>query len=517
MSNFTTSRRQFLQIAAYGGAATLASGFPGISWSASDGTLTVRFDREMESLDPGYYVGGHPPNDVNWCVMPALVHYGVDQGRAIWVPSPYVESVAATDSTHIDFTLKSGLMWSGGFGEVTAEDVAYSYDRMKTSEWKGDYVAYDRVDIKSKYSGTIVLNQPFSPFLTATLASGTGIIVCKKAVEAAGGKYTVDIPATCGPYVYEHKQAQYVKLRPNPEWTGAKPAYANIDCIFVTEAEAGSLAYEAGELDCTKITSNSYARYQKNLPPNSKLTVAGALQYMWLGLNTEHPKLKDPKVRKAIQHAVDQASIIQGAYSGTAEPSFGIVCPGLVGKRDKAAYSYDPAKAKSLLNEAGASGLKLTLRTLNNQERILAAQIIQANLAAIGVTVEVIPLDSGPFWEMGQESKGDTWKDLELWIMRFGAGPDPYEPFQWFVRDQVGVWNWERWSSDEFESLFAQGVAETDPAKRHSIYIRMQEIMEETGGYVWLTHEPEVFIHRADIEAHFAPSGEMQMAYFQPR
>ena len=203
------------------------------------------------------------------------------------------------------------------------------------------------------------------------------------------------------------------------------------------------------------------------------VTVAGALQYMWMGINTEHPKLKDIRVRRAIQHAVDQASIIQGAYSGTAEPSFGVVCPGLVGKRDQASYSYDPGKARDMLNEAGASGLKLTLRTLNNQERILAAQIIQANLAAIGITVEVIPLDSGPFWEMGQESKGDTWKDLELWIMRYGAGTDPYEPFQWFVRDQVGIWNWERWSSDEFEDLFAQGVAETDPDKRHKIYIRM--------------------------------------------
>jgi peptide/nickel transport system substrate-binding protein len=362
-----------------------------------------------------------------------------------------------------------------------------------------------------------VLNQPFSPFPLATLASGTGVIVCKKAVEEAGGKYTVDIPATCGPYVIaEHKQAQFVKMRPNPDWTGPKPAYANIDCIFVTEDEAGALAFEAGELDCTKITSNSYARYQKELPANSKLAVAGALQYMWMGLNIEHPKLQDIKVRQAIQHAVDKDSIIQGAYSGTAEPSFGVVCPGLVGRRLETGYSYDPAKAKALMDESGVSGLKLTLRTLNAQERILAAQIIQANLAAIGITVEIIPLDSGPFWEMGQESKGETWKDLELWIMRFGSGPDPYEPFQWFVREQVGIWNWERWSSDEFEDLFAKLVAETVPEERHKIAIRMQEIMEETGGYVWLTHEPEVFIHRADVEAHFAPSGEMQLGYFKP-
>ncbi|HSF95202.1 MAG TPA: ABC transporter substrate-binding protein [Thermohalobaculum sp.] len=517
MTDYAQNRRQFLQTVAFTGTAGLAAGaFPGISFSQSGNTLTVRFDREMESLDPGYYVGGHPPNDVNWCVMPALVHYGYKDGQAVWVPSPFVESVAVTDPTHIDFTLKSGLMWSGGNGELTTEDVAYSYDRMKESEWKGDYAAYDHVEIKDKYNGTIVLNQPFSPFMTTTLASGTGIILCKKAVEAVGGKYTVEIPATCGPYVMEHKQAQYVKLRPNPDWTGAKPAYENIDCLFVTEDEAGALAYEAGELDCAKITSNSYARYKKELPANSKLSVAGALQYMWMGINTENPKLQDIRVRQALQYAVDKDSIIQGAYAGTAEPSFGVVCPGLVGRRLETSYSYDPAKAKALLDEAGVSGLTLTLRTLNAQERVLAAQIIQANLAAIGVTVEIIPLDSGPFWEMGQESKGETWKELELWIMRYGSGPDPYEPFQWFVRDQVGIWNWERWSSDEFEALFKELVSESDVDKRHSIAIRMQEIMEGTGGYVWLTHEPEVFIHRADITAQFAPSGEMQLGYFAP-
>lgn len=514
MDKLSHSRRQFLQTVAFAGAAGLVGTFPGISYSAEGDTLTVRFDREIESFDPGYYVGGHPANDVNWAVMPALVHYAEGGG---WQPTPFVESVVVRDAQHIDFTLTPGLMWSGGNGELTAEDVAYSYSRMTESEWKGDFTAFERVDIKDKYSGTIVLNQPFSPFMSATLASGTGVIQCKKAVEAAGGKYTIEHPATCGPWIIsEFKQAQILRLRPNPEWTGPKPAYANIDCIFVAEDEAAALAYEAGEVDCAKITSNSYARYLEETPPNSKLTVAGALQYMWMGMNTENPKLADPKLRRAIQYAVDQDAIIQGAYSGTAEPSFGVVSPGLVGRRTSAGYSYDPAKAKQLVEEAGATGLNLTLRTLNAQERLLAAQIIQANLAAIGINVEIIPLDSGPYWEMGQESKGDTWKDLELWIMRYGSGPDPFEPFQWFVRDQVGIWNWERWSSDEFEELFGKLVAETNPDERAKIAFRMQEIMEDTGGYVWLVHEPEVFIHRADIDAKFAPSGEMILNHFEP-
>ena len=510
----TISRRHFMQAAAFAGTAGLSGVFPGMSFAQDGRKLTVRFNRDFDSLDPGFYVGGHPNNDVNWCCMPSLVHYGFRDGQATWIPSPFVESVVARDSTHIDFRLKQGLMWSNGFGELTTDDVAFSYERMTTSEWKSDYVAFDRVDIMDRYSGTIVLNQPFAPFMNTTLASGTGIILSRKATESVGGKFTTEVPATCGPYVYAWTQGQHVKLTRNPEWTGDAPYFDSIDALIVTEDDSAALAFEAGELDCTQISSEALARYKEKPPADSALTVAGALQYMWLGMNTEHPKLKDLRVRRAIQSAVDQASIIQGAYAGTAEASYGVVSPGLVGKRDSAGYSHDPGMARSLIEEAGASGLELTLRTLNNQERILAATIIQANLAEVGINVTVMPLDAGPFWEMGQESKGDTWKDLEIWIMRFGSGPDPYEPFQWFIRDQVGIWNWERWSSDEFEELFKMGIEEVDSNERAKIYTRMQEIMEETGAYVWLTHEPEVFIHRSDISAKFAPSGEMQLPYF---
>ena len=515
MKKINLSRRAILQSLAYGSAFSVAASLPGVSLSASGGKLTVRFNRDMDSLDPGYYVGGHPDNDVNWACMPALVHYEYVDGMAVWAKSPFVESVEVVSPTRIEFTLKSGLMWSNGYGEVTAEDVGFSYDRMSESEWKGDYVAYDRTEISDKYSGAIILKKAFAPFMTQTLASGTGVIISKKATEAVGGKFTNEVPATCGPYVMEWKQGQYVRLTRNSEWNGELPQFDEIYCPIVTEDSAAALAFEAGELDVCQISSDTYARYQKSPPANSKLTVAGALQYMWLGMNTDHPKLKDIKVRQAIQHAIDINAVNQGAYSGTAELSYGIICPGLIGKRNATNYTYDPVKARSLLDEAGVKNLSVTLRTLNNQERVLASQIIQANLGAIGINVEILPLDSGPFWEMGQESKGDTWQDMEIWLMRYGAGPDPYGQFQWFVRDQVGIWNWERWSSDEFEKLFVELVAVSDSDERHKIAIRMQEIMEETGAYVFLTHEPEVFVHKDNVSPRFAPSGETMLSYFQ--
>src|SRR3546814_12005099 len=87
-----------------------------------------------------------------------------------------------------------------------------------------------------------------------------------------------------------------------------------------------------------------------------------------------------------------------------------------------------------------------------------------------------------------------------MYLMRFCTNPDPQEATQWFTRDQIGVWNWERWKNDEYDALYKQGIAESDPEKRDAIYLRMQEIMEDTGAYVWINPEPEVFVHRKDIK-----------------
>lgn len=517
MTLLEINRRRFLATTAAAGAIGVIGPFGAAippAWAA--GTIKVRIDKDINSLDPGYMVGGSDI-EVQKAVLPILVDYTYDAGGQLgWMPSIYVESFVQRDPTHLDFKLKPGFMWTNGFGELTAEDVKFSYERMKVSDWKGNYDAMERVDVTDKYSGTIVLKQPFAPFIQTTLCGGTGVIVCKAAVEKQPeGKYTTEIPATCGPYLFKWTPKQTLEFVPNPDWTGPKPAYETVHGVIIDEDRSAELAYEAGEVAVTQITPATYARYKNEPPPNTTLQVAGALQYMWLGMNTEHPKLSDIRVRKAIQHAVDADAIIQGAYSGTTERSYGIICPGLVGKRNETKYSYDPEKAKSMLAEAGVSGLELELRTLNVQERILACQIIQAQLGAVGIAVKVIPLESGPFWDMGLESKGETWKDLQLWLMRYGTNPDPQEATQWFVSSQVGIWNWERWKDKEFDELYEQGIAESDPDKRSVIYRRMQEIMEDTGAYVWINHEAEVFAHQNSVKPNFAPSGEMHFRMFE--
>jgi peptide/nickel transport system substrate-binding protein len=509
MSMFKLDRRSFLATSGAIGAA----GFFGLPLFAGEAMaqakkLIVRVDSDINLLDPAYMVGGSEI-EIQKAVLPALVEFDGSDGSYGWRPSVYVEKFEQRDDTHFDFTLKPGFMWTGGNGELTAEDVKYSYERMKTGDWKGNFEQLDRVDVTDKYSGTLVLSQPFAPFVIIALASGTGGILSKAAMaKVEGGKYTTEIPATCGPYLFEWVPQQKFVFKANPDWTGPKPAFEEVECLIIQEGSAAELAFEAGEVMATKISAATHARYLEKPPANSTVTVAGALQYMWLGMNTENEKLADIKVRQAIQHAVDAQQVIDGAYSGTTEKSNGIICPGLIGHRKATKYIYDPARARALLAEAGVSGLELELKTLNVQERVLAAQIIQAQLQAIGITVKVIPVDEGPFWEMGDQEKGD-YKNLQIWLMRFGTNTDPYEATQWFTSDQVGVWNWERWKSEEFDRLYKEGQVESDEAKRAEIYLRMQEIMEDTGAYVWINHEPEAFVHRTDLNVTVMPSGEM--------
>ncbi|HUF86689.1 MAG TPA: ABC transporter substrate-binding protein [Thermohalobaculum sp.] len=514
MRIWNISRRHFFATTAAAGAVSAIGGLP-FGAKAQAQRLNLRFDGDNDILDPGYMSGG-TEIETQKQIFPFLAEYDLSGETFDWRPTYYVKSLVERDPTHIDFELQDGLEWSDGFGPVRASDVKYSYERMKGTDWAGYFEAMEGVDVTGDLTGTIVLNKPFAPFIMITLCHGPGAVLCEKAVEEAGGQFTIDPPAICGPYSYEQIPGQRTIFSPNPLWTGPKPDFENVVAHIISEVKAAELAFEAGELDITEIGADTLARWFETPPSGAKITVAGELQYMWLGMNTEHPKLQDKTVRRAIQHAVDVDSILAGAYSGTTSKSHGIICPGLIGERDATKYyQYDPAKARELMSQAGGGNIELDLRTLNNQERLLTAQIIQANLAQIGITVNIIPMESGPFWEMGQESQVDTWQDLQLWLMRFGTQPDPYEATQWFVSSQVGVWNWERWTDPEFDRLYEEGIVETDDEKRRQIYVRMQEIMDETGAYVWINHEPETFVHRDSLLVHAAPSGELNYRLFR--
>ena len=506
-------RRRFLQsVTAMGAMATGPSIFASKAFAASDGTLRIRLHGDMTTMDPAHSIG-IVDETVQAPVYNKLIQY--KPGREWEWQLDAAEMIEQSDATHIKFALRNDIGFTNGFGPMTADDVKFSFERIidpaTESANVGDMGSLSHVEVTGEREGTIVLKEPFAPLWSIALPYSTGNIVSRKAVEAAGGRIGTDPVAESGPYLRESwRPKEKTVLVRNPDWKGEAPAWDKVEIYPIDDENTAEIAFEAGELDYTILPLSSVDRYRQAVPNDGLLLEYPSLFYVWLGMNVEHPKLQNLKLRQAIQHAIDVPSILDAAYFGAAEPATGIIAPGLLGNRAQSTVpaQADFAKAAELLAESGERDVSLTLDILNKTAFVSTAQVIQATLAQIGIEVEINLLESGTFW-----SSGDN-KDLQLVLNRYSMTPDPYYATAWFTTEQVGIWNWERFSNPEFDELHKAAAAEADMAKRAAMYQRAQELMEESGAYRFITHEATPIALSGGVEPGLRPDGIPLVRYF---
>lgn len=506
-------RRGFLKGAtALGAAAVLPAGLGSRALAAEGGTLRVRSYGDMQSIDPAFSKGVID-EEIHAAIYNKLIQY--KPGREWDWQMDAAAMIEQGDETHIKFALRDDIGFTNGFGAMTAEDVKFSFERIVDevidSPNKPDMGPLSHVDVTGEREGTIVLKEPFAPLWSIALPYITGNIVSKKAWEAAGGKATTDPLAESGPYLRASwSPKEKTVLKRNPDWKGDAPAWDTIEILPIDDENTAEIAFEAGELDFTRVSLGSVQRYRDGVSGGGTLLEYPSLYYTWLGMNLDHPKLQNPKLRQAIQHAIDVPSVLEAAYFGAAEPSTGIIAPGLAGHRPQSLVppQADFAKAADLLADSGETNVTLKLDTLNKTTFTTAAQVIQATLAQIGITVEVNVLESGAFWASADN------EDLQLVLNRYSMTPDPYYATSWFTTEQVGHWNWEQFSNPEFDKIHAEAAQLTDVAKRDEMYRRAQDLMEESGAYRFLTHEATPVVHSAGVAPALRPDGLALLRYF---
>src|SRR5262249_1603432 len=310
--------------------------------------LKVRMGTDIQILDPGYMIGG-AETTLNYTCLPRLAVPVRDaSGSWGWKPSDFVEACVQDDPTHISFTLKPGQMWSGDVGELTADDVKYSFERMLKTDWGARWPTLDHVDVKDKYSGVIVLKSPFQGTFLMGCASESGSILPKAAMlKLKDQKFTTEFPAQLGPYkMVSWTPKQKVVLKADPNWKGTPVVFPDVILVDVEDTKAAELGFEAHEVAVAHISLEAAARYQKSPPAGAKVINLPGPLYTWMGMNTQNPKLSDIRIRKAIQSAVDVDSVLAGAYGGLAPKAHGVVPLGILGNRASSKYSYNADEAK---------------------------------------------------------------------------------------------------------------------------------------------------------------------------
>lgn len=468
-------------------------------------SIAVRVERDPEVIDPAFRGGPHDGN-IARAVYQQLLRNAPNSAEI--VPDAAAE-VTQPSPTLIEFRLKPGQMFTDGFGEMTAEDVKFSFERIglepapgaRPSPYRGDWAGLERVEVTGQYTGRIVLSRPNAGLMAIALADVSGGIVSRRAVAERGVEHNIR-PVGSGPYRLASLERQRgAVLRANPGHAGPKPAFQEIAVRYIPDNRATELALRTGELDFAVLPPN----VAEPLRSVAGLAVSEqpGLQYIWLGLNMQKAPLDDLRVRQAIRLGLDVDQMLLAGYNGRAPRLNALIPAPIPGHWAEApAYRRNVAEARRLLAEAGARNLRLKLLVLNQPAFQNMALVARALLAEIGIAVEVDARDGGGFWSAG---RGDAGREIEAFMMVFNGKLDPNFLMQWFVSSQVGTWNWQRFASPEFDALFERAGAELDPGKRVAQVIEAQRIMDRSAAFVWLTNNVSVLAHRAWLRPASTP------------
>lgn len=499
------NRRQVLAGTAAAGLASVIDAHEEVAAQAAPRrNISVRVERDPEIVDPADRKG---PHDGNICrvVYQRLIRHKANGSE---LENDAAAEISQFSPTMVDFRLKPGQMFTDGFGEMTAEDVKFSFERIgltqegvKPSTYRSDWANLERVEVTGQYSGRIVLSKPRAGLFHIALGDVSGGIVSKMAVMTRGLEFGIK-PVGSGPFVLTSLERQRgAVIKANPSYSGPKPAFDEVAVRFIPDHKATELALRSGELDFAVVPPPTADALKGSA--GLSLTNQPGIQYIWLGLNVEKAPLDDIRVRQAIRLGLDVDQMLLAGYNGVVPRLNALIPPPILGHwKDAPVYKRNVEEARRLIKDSGKTNIKVKLLVLNQPAFQNMALVAQALLREIGVTVEVDARDGGGFWSAG---KGDAGKDIEMYMTVFNGKLDPNFVAQWFVTSQIGNWNWQRFASPAFDKLFDEAAAELDGAKRERLMIEAQQEMDKSAAFVWLTNNAALLAHRSWLKPASVP------------
>ncbi len=198
-------------------------------------------------------------------------------------------------------------------------------------------------------------------------------------------------------------------LAKNPSYWGGPPRMDTLRIRIIPEPLTRAAEYEAGQLSVVEIPFGETRRWEQGRP--DELQRRPAFRDLYIAINTTRGPLRDPRVRRALNHAVDVRTILRTLMSARGVRSAGAIPPGLDGHDpSRTPYAFDPARARRLLAEAGvASGLELRLWRTQRPEYARVAQAVQQSLGQVGVKVEIVERDASSARAAARNGEADLF------------------------------------------------------------------------------------------------------------
>ncbi|MGE0797110.1 MAG: ABC transporter substrate-binding protein [Lautropia sp.] len=381
------------------------------------------------------------------------------------------------------FKLRKGVKWHGNHGDFTADDVIYSLDRLKDPKTASPFTAnlglIEKAEKIDDHTVRLTTKRPEANLPALLVGSNRAYVVSKAAVSAGVDLRTQ--PVGTGPFqVSEYRPREsFILVRNENYWQG-KPIIERIVAQFMSNASTRELALRSGDVHAIEIAaSQDVIERMRRAKMHVDLTVP-ANAFM-LYFNPTIKPFDDIRVRRALSHAVDRRAMLKFMGDEVSIEETSPLPIGYLGHaKDVPSYPYDPAKAKSLLAEAGfPEGFSATLPVSNNNIYLPPMQIIQEQWRKLGVNLTLNVVDHPTYHRLIRQNVSP--------VVIYGAYRYPMDGIRyldefWLSSSIIGtptaVTNFSHYRA--VDSMLEAARTETDLGKRNGYWEQAQrKIMED--------------------------------------
>jgi peptide/nickel transport system substrate-binding protein len=300
-------------------------------------------------------------------------------------------------------------------------------------------------------------------------------------------------PVGTGPYKFvDWVKGDHIDLARNPDYWGTAPKLDKATFKFISDPTAATSALLAGDIDAFPEFPAPESLGQIKADPRFQVIVGSTEGETVMAMNLAHKPLDNILVREAIAHAIDRKAIIDGAQFGYGTPIGTFFPPDNPAYVDLTAQSnFDPDKSKQLLKQAGVSNLTLTLKLPPPPYARNGGQIIQQELANVGITVNIVNVE----WAQWLQDVF-TNKDYDLSIVSHVEPND----FGVFARDGY----YFNYHSDAYKKIIATLNVTTDPAKRTALKQDAQRQLANDYAAIFLFELADITVANKDLKGLWA-------------
>lgn len=487
-------------------------------------TLVYCSEGSPEGFDPALYTSGTTFNASSRPVYNRLVEF--ERGTTKIIPGLAESWTASDDGLEYTFKLRPGVKFHTTeyftpTRDFNADDVVFSFERQlkKDHPWHKytegtSWEYFNAMDMPALIKSVekvddmtvkFVLNKPESPTVANLAMDFASIVSEEYANKLMGMGAQANLnqqPIGTGPFQWvAYQKDAVIRYKANPDYWAGKQPIDDLVFAITTDNSVRMQKLKAGECHVAPYPNPADLAGLK-ADPNLKVLEQEGLNVGYLAYNTLVPPFDNKNVRKALNMAINKQAILDAVFEGAGKAAKNPIPPTMWSYNDAIQDDpYDPAKAKAMLEAEGVKDLKMKIwampvaRPYNPNARRMA-ELLQADMAAIGVEVEIVSYEWGEYLKLSKAKD----RDGAVLLGWTGDNGDPDNFLAVLLScSAVGGSNRAQWCNKEFDDLTNKAKLISDQAERAKLYEQAQVVFKREAPWATIAHSVVFMPMRSNV------------------